>query len=60
MRKLSSFGLCLVLLFLSCKQDKNDVTTQLEGIIESVQDHEGYDDAAFPLGVFRMSLILLL
>ncbi len=52
MRKLPSFGLCLVLLFLSCKQDKNDVASQLEGIIKSVQDHEGYDEAAFPLGVF--------
>ena len=52
MRKLSSFGLCLVFLFLSCKQEKNDLSSPLEGIIKSVQDHEGYDEAAFPLGVF--------
>jgi len=52
MGKLSSFGLCLVLMFLSCKQDINDVPSRLEGIIESVQDHEAYDDTVFPLGVF--------
>ena len=52
MRKLSSFGLCFILMFLSCNQEKNDLSSRLEGIIKSVQDHEGYDDAAFPLGVF--------
>jgi len=52
MGKLSSFGLCLVLMFLSCKQDLNDVSSRLESIIESVQDHEAYDDTEFPLGVF--------
>ena len=53
MGKSSSFGLCLVLMFLSCKQDINDVSSRLEGIIESVQDHEAYDDTVFPLGVFK-------
>jgi len=52
MGKLSSFGLCLVLMFLSCKQDLNDVSSRLESIIESVQDHEAYDEKDFPLGVF--------
>ena len=52
MGKISRFGLLLVLMFLSCKHDKNDVSSQLESIINSVQDHEGYDELEFPLGVF--------
>jgi uncharacterized protein (DUF885 family) len=52
MGKISSIGLCLVLMFLSCNPDKNKVSSQLEGIINSVQDHEGYDELEFPLGVF--------
>lgn len=52
MGKITSIGLCLVLMFLSCKPDENKMSSKLEGIIKNVQDHEGYDELEFPLGVF--------
>ena len=41
------------LLILSCQQkETNNLSSELQKIINNYQDHEGYDDEAYPLGLF--------
>ncbi|MDJ0644348.1 MAG: DUF885 domain-containing protein [Flavobacteriaceae bacterium] len=44
--------IALLVLPISCKKETNNPSAQLQKIIESYHDHEGYDEKEFPLGVF--------
>ena len=47
-------GLLVVLLFLSlsCTQNETNAVSELQALIKSYEDHEGYDEDEYPLGLF--------
>ena len=45
-------GLLCLLVFISCGADKNEASQKLAGIIQKVEDHQGFDKDEFPLGRF--------
>ena len=53
MNYLKTISILLLILFYSCDQsNKNNSSTELDKIISSYQDHEGYDEDEYPLGLF--------
>ncbi len=54
MRKFLKTGLLLLMFWIvACKQNKiNNSSTELDKIINTYQDHEGYDEKKYPLGLF--------
>ena len=44
--------LSFLLVLISCASDKNRASQELAGIIQRVEDHQGYDKDEFPLGRF--------
>ncbi len=53
MKFIKSASLLIIILFFSCKSEKKqDASSQLESIITSYQDQEGYDREAYPLGLY--------
>lgn len=49
--KLVSF-MCLLLIFSSKIEAQDNTSVQLDSIITSYKEHKGYDEKAYPLGVF--------
>ena len=45
------FGIIVLLLFLGCQKETAQ-SEQLQEVIESYQEHKGYDKKEFPLGLF--------
>ena len=53
MNYLKSIATLLLLLFVSCKQDESiNSSDALQQIINDYQDHKGYDEESYPLGLF--------
>jgi uncharacterized protein (DUF885 family) len=53
MKSFKVISLIIVLIAFSCeKQKTNNPSTELEGIIKSYQNNEGYDKETYPLGLF--------
>ncbi|WP_299434936.1 DUF885 family protein [uncultured Aquimarina sp.] len=53
MNYLKSFAVLLLLLIVSCKQDESiNSSNVLQQIIDDYQDHKGYDEKSYPLGLF--------
>lgn len=52
MSYLKGISLFLLLLTFSCKQKSEVKKASLESIISNYQDHKGYDEKAYPLGLF--------
>jgi len=46
------FLISIVVFFIACSQKNEHISSELEKIIKEVEDHEGYDKEAYPLGVF--------
>ena len=44
--------LFLIVVFLGCESNQQSASDQLEALIQKFQDHEGYDDSEYPLGLF--------
>ena len=44
--------LFLIVAFLGCESNHQNASDQLEALIQKYQDHEGYDDNEYPLGLF--------
>ena len=53
MKFIKGASLLIIILFFNCKSEKKqDASSQLESIITSYQDQEGYDREAYPLGLY--------
>lgn len=46
-------GLLFLLLCISCGKDKDQASQELAGIVQKVEDHQGFDEDEFPLGLFN-------
>ena len=44
--------LFVIVAFLGCESNQQSASDQLEALIQKFQDHEGYDDNEYPLGLF--------
>lgn len=52
MKFLKSLPLLFLVLICSCDNDQNKASDTLVKVIKDYQDHEGYDEDEFPLGLF--------
>lgn len=50
LKQLSALIICIIIF--SCKTNSNSSSEALDQLIQSYQDHEGYDKEAYPLGLY--------